>query len=81
MGKIKDNYKSFPAELKKVKQFVCWVGSDKIPKNPYTGNNAQSNNPSTWGTFDEACAACDKFNFDGIGFMFAPPYFGVDLDH
>lgn len=81
MDKIKDRYKSFPAELKKVKQFVCWVGSDKIPKNPYTGNNAQSNNPATWGTFEEACKACEKFNFDGIGFMFTPPYFGVDLDH
>lgn len=78
---IKDNYKKFPAELKTVKQFVCWVGSDKIPKNPYTGNNAQSNNPNTWGTFKEACDACEKYNFDGIGFMFAPPYFGVDLDH
>lgn len=81
MAKIEKRYKSFPSELKTVKQFVCWVGSDKIPKNPYTGNNAQSNNPSTWGTFAEACAACEKYNFDGIGFMFAPPYFGVDLDH
>lgn len=78
---ILDKYSVFPAELKTVKQFVCWVGSDKIPKNPYTGNNAQSNNPNTWGTFEEACEACKKYNFDGIGFMFAPPYFGVDLDH
>ena len=81
MQEIEKRYKFFPAELKTVKQFVCWVGSDKIPKNPYTGNNAQSNNPSTWGTFADACAACAKYNFDGIGFMFAPPYFGVDLDH
>ena len=48
---------------------------------PGTGKNAQSNNPKTWGTFAQAVKACDTFNFDGIGFMFAPPYFGVDLDH
>lgn len=78
---IIDKYKVFPVELKQAKQFVCWVGADKIPKNPHTGNNAQSNNKSTWGTFEEAVNACEKYKFDGIGFMFAPPYFGVDLDH
>lgn len=72
---------NIPDELKKLKQWVCWVGSDKIPKNPKTGKNAQSNNPETWGTFEQACEACDKFHFDGLGFMFANGYFGVDLDH
>ena len=75
----KNNYENIPAELKAVKQWVCW-NSDKLPKNPKTGGNAQSNNKSTWGTFDEAVAAVDKYGFNGIGFMFAPPYFGVDLD-
>lgn len=76
-------YSSFPDELKSLTQFVCWVGADKIPKNPHTGNNAQSNNPSTWGTFEEAAEACEKFSFDGVGFMFSEKtgYFGVDLDH
>ena len=74
-------YKDFPDELKTVNQFVCWVGSDKIPRNPHTGNNAQSNNPETWGSFTEAVDACVKYKFDGVGFMFANGYFGVDLDH
>lgn len=78
---IIDKYAEFPEELKQTNQFVCWVGSDKIPKNPHTGGNAQSNNPDTWGTFEEATKACETYNFDGVGFMFAPPYFGVDLDH
>lgn len=43
--------------------------------------NAKSNDPRTWGTFKQAVQACKTFNFDGLGFMFAPPYFGVDLDH
>ena len=72
---------NIPEELRKLNQFVCWVGTDKVPKNPATGKNAQSNNPKTWGTFEQAVKACETFGFDGIGFMFAPPYFGIDLDH
>lgn len=75
------NYENIPAELKAVKQWVCWDDS-KLPKNPNTGGNAQSNNKSTWGTFDEAVAAVKKYGFRGIGFMFDQKtgYFGVDLD-
>ena len=72
---------NLPRELRGLKQWVCWVGADKIPKNPHTGHNAKSNDSSTWGDFDTACKACDQYNFDGIGFMFANGYFGVDLDH
>lgn len=68
-----------PEELRKTKQWVCWQG-DKLPKNPKTGGNAMSNNPATWSDYDTACKAVEKYGFDGIGFMFAPPYFGVDLD-
>lgn len=77
----KQKYNAFPEELKKTKNFVCWVGADKIPKSPKNGKNAQSNNPATWGTYAQAIKACETFGFDGIGFMFAEPYFGVDLDH
>ena len=72
---------NIPAEIKALKQWVCWVGKDKIPKNAYTGKNAQSNNKETWADFKTACEACDKYGFDGVGFMFAGGYFGVDLDH
>ena len=72
---------NLPRELRGLKQWVCWVGADKIPKNPYTGHNAKSNDSGTWSDFDTACKACDQYNFDGIGFMFANGYFGVDLDH
>ena len=72
---------NIPDELKKLNQWVCWVGADKIPKNPLTGNNAMSNNPNTWGSFEQAINACNLYHFDGLGFMFANGYFGVDLDH
>lgn len=72
-------YEKIPQELKELKRWCCWSG-DKLPKNPYTGGNAQSNNPDTWSDFETACKAVDKYHFNGIGFMFAPPYFGVDMD-
>ena len=72
---------NIPQELKDLDQWVCWVGSDKVPKNPHTGGYAKSNDPITWGSFEQACEACEKFRFDGLGFMFANGYFGVDLDH
>lgn len=78
---MKTEVQNIPQELKALPQWVCWVGADKIPKNPATGQNARSNDPKTWGTFVQAVKACDTFNLDGIGFMFANGYFGVDLDH
>ncbi len=72
-------YEKIPSELKTLKQWVCFT-NDKLPKNAYTGGNAQSNNPSTWSDFETAVNAVEKYGFNGVGFMFAPPYFGVDLD-
>lgn len=75
-------YENIPDELKKIK---CWVAADdtKVPINPNTGKNAQSTNPDTWGTFNEAVAAKEKYKLNNIGFVFSKnlPYFGVDLDH
>ena len=70
-----------PDEMKKVPNWVCWQGEAKIPKNPFNGQNAKSNDKKTWGTFAQACKACETFGFDGLGFMFSEPYFGIDLDH
>lgn len=72
---------NIPSELKNLNQWVCWFGVDKIPKDPHTGRNARSNDSSTWSDFQTACDACDRYGFDGLGFMFANGYFGVDLDH
>lgn len=74
-------------ELKSLKQWVCFkkeLRNDKvtkIPKNPATGNNASSNNPNTWGTYDQAIKATERFNFDGVGFNLVGGYFAIDLDH
>ncbi|MCL2474909.1 MAG: DNA primase, partial [Chloroflexi bacterium] len=72
------NYQHVPQELKNTPQWVCWI--NKIPKNPHNGINAKSNDPATWGTFEQALKAQKEYKFSGIGFMFSEPYFGVDLD-
>lgn len=72
---------NIPKELTILPNWVCWKSTDKIPYNPATGKPAMANNKNTWGTFKQAVKACETFGFDGIGFEFQPPYFGVDLDH
>lgn len=73
---------NLPEEIRLLPQWVCWCG-DKVPKNPRTGGNAQSNNADSWASFEDAIKACEIFGFDGVGFMFRKGggYFGVDLDH
>lgn len=73
---------NLPEEIRLLPQWVCWCG-DKVPKNPKTGGNAQINNEDSWASFEQAIKACERFGFDGVGFVFRKGggYFGVDLDH
>lgn len=75
------NYSGIPEDLKKLPQWV--VHMDKVPHSPSTGYPASVTNPTTWGTFDEACAAVQNGRFHGIGFVFteSDPFLGVDFDH
>ena len=83
--------KNVPSELQETDQWVAWAmksrGGDqkptKIPKNPKTLRNAKTTSTDTWGSFEEACAACETHpELDGIGFVFTDndPYVGIDLD-
>ena len=74
-------YENIPQELKRLPNWVV-AADNKIPINPKTGNNAKSNDRTTWGTFEEAVAGSKKYGYPNIGFMFdGNKYFGVDLDH
>jgi len=75
-----------PAELQKLPN---WVGYrlkknkdrlDKIPMNVRTGQPAKSNAPNTWTDFETAIDLSIQRGYDGIGFMFTPPYIGIDID-
>lgn len=84
-----DQYASIPADLKSLKQWVCFKlepnekkgKPDKIPYNPRTGYRAKANDPGTWADYDAAINALNAGGYDGIGFEFAGGIFGVDLDH
>ena len=82
---------AFPEALKSLKRWVCWrmvPDADsgkprKVPVNPMTGRNAASNNPDTWGTYEQAKYVANQCHYAGIGFMFLPEdgFVGVDIDH
>ena len=70
----------WPWELRKSKS-----GKEKWTKPPRQARdpayNARSNDPDTWGTYDEAVAAVAAGNADGIGYMLLGSGIGaIDLD-
>jgi hypothetical protein len=57
-----------------------WTKPPKQPRDPTY--NARSNDPTTWGTYNDAVAAVQRGNADGIGYMLLGSSIGaVDLDH
>lgn len=76
-----------PPELTDLPQWVVWKTTErhgKPTKVPFrvTGSDAKSNDPATWGAFDQATAAVDPLGMEGVGFVFseADEFCGVDLD-
>lgn len=89
--KLVTTYDQIPKELRNLKQWglfkLKWVPerkkNTKIPFSAIDGNNAKSNDPGTWTTFDEARDALrlNSKDFDGLSFFFANGYAGIDIDH
>jgi hypothetical protein len=81
---------NLPEELRSGTCFVCWREalrggkSTKIPVDPHTGADAESDNPATWGTMAEAVAfyQAQPNKLHGIGRMFSPDdgIIGIDFD-
>lgn len=80
---------AIPAALRERPQWVCWKyitrggKQTKCPVNPRGGGRADSTDPSTWASFDEAIAAWRAGDrYAGVGYVFAAddPYTGIDLD-
>lgn len=76
-----------PAELRELRQWVCWRTETrngkptKVPHCAYAPlNRAAVDRPRSWSTFDVALERAHLF--DGIGFVFTrdDPYCGCDLD-
>lgn len=76
---------SIPAYMRSLNQWVLWRYEDrknKKTKIPYqsNGRKARTNDPITWGIFDEISAVT---GYDGLGFVFAEgdQLTGIDADH
>lgn len=88
MNVLEPRFDTIPSAMTNVRQWVTWRlehRDDKATKvliNAGTGYNASSTDPSTWTTLDVAAGAyrCSR-GYHGVGFVLAPPFAGVDLDH
>lgn len=79
-----------PAEMRMYAQWCVWRYEEldapkpvKVPYSPKTGTLCSVDDPSTWGTFDEAVAALTNTTwYSGIGFILSEqdPYCFIDLD-
>lgn len=85
---LQTKYQKIPVELKAQKRWCLYIlkkkndgNFTKIPICSMTGQNAKSNDSNTWSNFDIACMGAEKYNADGLGFMFGDGYFGIDLDN
>ncbi len=78
-----------PAELRKLKQWVCWryewAGDKwtKVPKQADGWRAASTTDARTWATFKDALAGYNARRADGVGFVTCKrdPYVLIDLDH
>lgn len=87
--------RNFPAlaELQSKQQWVLWCYEEKdgkktkVPYNAHTGGQASTTNQKTWSSYRHVCSQLakghtwDKRPYDGIGFVFANGYAGIDFDH
>ena len=79
-----------------LKALPIWIGWDlefdgkkwgKIPKNPRTGGNARTNDPSTWGSMADAFEKMNRNAYEGIAIVITKrrdilpiDLVGIDLD-
>jgi putative DNA primase/helicase len=85
---ITELLENIPTAMKPYRHWVCWRLEErddkltKIPYDPLTARHASSTDSRTWRSFDEAVAALEVGEYDGIGFVFSSgdPFTGIDLD-
>jgi hypothetical protein len=84
------NLNGIPEELKRHPSWVNWTFEErkgkltKPPIDPKTNEYADTTDPSTWATYDQALKRykeCENEKIRGIGFVLSNGYSGADLDH
>lgn len=90
-GSVDEVIANLPADLKQHKAWV-WAeigaiqANGKRSKKIYTCDGkvklAKSNDPTTWGTFDQACAAARRYGgLPTFALSSGDPYLCIDIDH
>ena len=84
----KPNVDGIPQYMRENARFCFWKMQlrneqlTKIPYNPKLPNSgAQTNNPETFGTLDQAMKAYQQYGGDGIGVLNDQGLWGIDIDH
>jgi hypothetical protein len=71
--------------LRPNKQWVCYTYPDKIPYSPGNGTRAKADDPSTWGTYEQAQArlTLSPGKYAGVGYELLKEQglTGIDLDN
>lgn len=70
-----------PIALRSLPQWLVWKGKKKVPYQP-NGDEAKTNDPSTWCSFEDAVSTFERGGYDGVGFVFSAEcgFTGIDLD-
>ena len=77
---------NIPQELCQSASWIVWRevtrGNQitKVPYNPRTGQRAETDDPTTWGTLAEAAQAFKGGSYSGVGFVRTGDYVFVDID-
>ena len=82
----------FPSDMIKRPQWVAWrsvrkPGDEeptKVPIDPHNGDEAKTNDPKTWRSFERAARRyIANEGYAGIGYVYTKddPYGGIDLDY
>ncbi len=89
-GFLAPNFDCIPVEIRSLARWMTWLAEGrggakptKVPYNPTLSNSrGKSNDPDTWGTFDQAVAAYDEGGRTGVGFVLNNDgLVGIDIDH
>lgn len=84
---LKQNYEMLPPELIQCGKFCCWQFEErnekktKVPYSPLDGERAKSNDPSCFGTYEQALTMKECKSFSGIGIGIFEGICAIDLDH
>ena len=76
-----------PIKLQKNAEWCVWKREirggkpTKVPYNPNTGERAETNNPSTFSSFDLADERYMTEDYDGVGIRVSNGFSAVDIDH